>query len=48
MTPTPQEARRNRGMLLLIAALFFGGLFVAGVLRFSGWRPAGTKNVIQA
>ena len=45
MTPTPQDVRRNRGMLLLIAALFFGSLFVAGVLRFSGWRPAGTKNV---
>ena len=44
MTPTPQDVRRNRGVLLLIAALFFGSLLVAGVLRFSGWRPAGTKN----
>jgi len=45
MTPTPQDVRRrNRGMLLLIAALFFGSLLLAGILRFSGWRPAGTKN----
>ena len=44
MTPTPDQARRNRGMLLLIVALFFGSLVLAGILRFSGWRPAGTKN----
>jgi len=30
-------------MLLAIFAVFFGSLFLAGVLRFSGWRPAGTK-----
>ncbi|HEV8693547.1 MAG TPA: hypothetical protein VGQ93_05070 [Lysobacter sp.] len=35
---------RNRLMLLVIFALFFGSLFVAGVLRFSGWRPSGMKN----
>ena len=44
MTPTPKEVRRNRGVLLLIVALFFGSLLLAGILRFSGWRPAGTKN----
>lgn len=44
MTPTPDEVRRNRGVLLLIAALFLGSFILAGVLRFSGWRPAGTKN----
>ena len=44
MTPTPEQARRNRGMLLLIVALFFGSLLLAGILRFSGWRPAGTRN----
>ena len=44
MTPTPKQVRRNRGVLLLIVALFFGSLLLAGILRFSGWRPAGTKN----
>lgn len=36
--------RRNRLMLLAIFAIFFGSLLFAGVLRFSGWRPAGSKN----
>lgn len=44
MIHTPQETRRNRGVLLLIAALFFGSLLIAGILRFSGWHPAATKN----
>ena len=35
---------RNRVMLLAIFALFFGSLVVAGILRFSGWRPEGMKN----
>lgn len=35
---------RNRLVLLAIVAMFFGSLLVAGALRFSGWRPAGTKN----
>ena len=35
--------RRNRLTLLAIVALFFGSMLVAGVLRFSGWQPAGTK-----
>lgn len=42
---TDQRRRnRNRAMLLAIFALFFGSLIVAGVLRFSGWRPSGMKN----
>ena len=36
--------RRNRGMLVAIFLLFFGGMLVAGLLRFSGWRPEGSKN----
>ena len=36
--------RRNRLMLLAIFAIFFGSLLFAGLLRFSGWRPAGSKN----
>lgn len=35
---------RNRWMLVAIAAMFFGAMAVAGLLRFSGWRPAGMKN----
>lgn len=42
-TVSPQT-RRNRTALLLIVAIFFGGMLVAGALRFSGWRPAGSKN----
>ena len=34
----------NRWMLVALFALFFGAMFVAGVLRFTGWRPAGMKN----
>jgi hypothetical protein len=46
MTPTIDPARRNRNRWLLVAlfALFFGALFLAGALRFSGWRPEGMKN----
>lgn len=36
--------RRNRLALLAIFALFFGSMLVAGLLRFSGWRPEGMKN----
>ncbi len=47
MTASPPihsvPARRNRRMLLAIFALFFGSMIVAGILRFSGWRPAGTR-----
>lgn len=35
---------RNRLMLVAIFAMFFGSMLVAGLLRFSGWRPAGSKN----
>lgn len=42
---TPDDRRRrNRTMLLLIFAMFFGTMLVAGLLRFSGWRPQGSKN----
>jgi hypothetical protein len=40
----PKVRNRNRAMLVAIAALFLGSMFIAGVLRFSGWRPAGLKN----
>jgi hypothetical protein len=43
MTPTPAQVRRNRMLLLAIAALFFGSLLLAGILRFSGWHPPATK-----
>ena len=39
----PARALRGRLMLLGIAALFFGSMLVAGLLRFSGWRPAGSN-----
>lgn len=35
---------RNRFTLLAIFAVFFGVFALAGILRFSGWRPAGMKN----
>jgi cytochrome oxidase Cu insertion factor (SCO1/SenC/PrrC family) len=35
---------RNRWMLVALFALFFGGMALAGLLRFSGWRPEGLKN----
>jgi hypothetical protein len=43
---TPSEGariRRGRWILVLIFLLFFGTIFGAGVLRFSGWQPQGTK-----
>ena len=42
----PADPRRGRNRLLLVAifAIFLGSLVLAGVLRFSGWRPAGMKN----
>ena len=42
--PDPQLARKNRRMLLGLLLLFFGGMLMAGLLRFSGWRPDGMKN----
>jgi len=44
---TPAEVairRRNRNMLMALFVLFFGGMVIAGLLRFSGWRPDGMKN----
>ena len=34
---------RNRWMLIAIATMFFGAMALAGILRFSGWRPEGLK-----
>lgn len=42
--PPDATLRRNRGMLVALCVLFFGGMLVAGLLRFSGWRPEGSKN----
>ena len=43
-TPTPQQLRRNRWLLIALFAIFIGSMLVAGALRLSGWRPAGMKN----
>jgi len=40
-TPT---RNRNRWMLVALFVMFFGALAIAGLLRFSGWRPEGLKN----
>ena len=39
-----RERNRNRALLVLILVVFFGSAMVAGILRFSGWRPEGLKN----
>lgn len=44
MSSDTSTRNRNRLLLIAIFALFFGSMLVAGVLRFSGWRPAGTRN----
>lgn len=46
MTDTAAASTRTRGRLILVAlfVLFFGSAFGAGVLRLSGWMPAGLKN----
>ena len=41
--PDPVQVRRGRWILVLIFLLFFGSIFGAGVLRFSGWQPQGSK-----
>ena len=41
--PDPAQVRRGRRILILIFVLFFGSLLVAGLLRFSGWQPPGSK-----
>ena len=43
-TPDAASLRRNRLLLVALFLLFFGGLLLAGLLRFSGWRPEGMKN----
>ena len=45
-TGTTADPGRTRGRLILIAlfVLFFGSAFGAGMLRLSGWMPAGLKN----
>jgi len=44
--PAPDPARTRRGRLMLIALflMFFGSAAGAGLLRLSGWMPAGLKN----
>jgi len=42
--PTDRNRNRNRWLLITIFAMFFGSMLVAGLLRFSGWRPPGSKN----
>ena len=46
MTEQVPDRNRNRNRLMLVAifAMFFGSMLVAGLLRFSGWRPAASKN----
>jgi len=45
MGQDPNKAlRHNRGMLIALFVLFFGGIVIAGLLRFSGWQPEGKKN----
>lgn len=39
-----RQRNRNRGLLVLILVIFLGSALVAGLLRFSGWRPSGMKN----
>ncbi|MCD0257929.1 hypothetical protein JWH11_06785 [Xanthomonas melonis] len=41
---TPHAVKRGRRMLIALAALFFGSMLLAGVLRFSGWQPASMRN----
>lgn len=40
----PPQRNRNRLVLIAIFAIFFGAFAFAGILRFSGWQPAGMKN----
>ena len=44
MSHEPPDRNRNRWLLIAIFVMFFGSMLVAGALRFSGWRPAGSKN----
>jgi len=38
------QKKRNRTLLLLIFAVFFGSMGLAGVLRLSGWTPQIKRN----
>lgn len=40
----PAQVRRGRLMLIALFVLFFGTVFGAGVLRFAGWQPQGSKT----
>jgi hypothetical protein len=48
MTPvtpvTPDRRSRNRGMLLLIVALFLVPMLIAGIMRFTDTYPAATRQ----
>jgi len=44
MTDATQSKLRSRLILLLIVAMFFSSFGIAAYLRFTGWRPAGSKN----
>ncbi|MBS7458060.1 hypothetical protein KB893_013050 [Coralloluteibacterium stylophorae] len=42
-SPADANRRSGRRVLIILFVLFFGGAFVAGALRFSGWQPGGNK-----
>ena len=43
--PIPvSERNRGRRVLIALLLLFLGTFLLAGLLRFSGWRPEGLKN----
>ncbi len=45
LTPEQLAVRtRGRRVLLLIFAMFFGSMALAGILRFSGWMPQISRN----
>lgn len=44
--PSPARGTGRRTLVLLFA-VFFGAMALAGVLRFSGWQPAAHRNVGQ-
>jgi len=41
--PNAAQVRRGRLILIGLFLMFFGTVFGAGVLRFSGWQPQGSK-----
>jgi hypothetical protein len=44
MTDAAPSKLRSRLILLLIVTMFFGSFGIAAFLRFTGWKPAGSKN----